>query len=167
MFECEVCVNGIRLEHVSKFKYLGCVLGELGTYEAECSGRMVAGAIRSLVNARSLQLVYAKVLHESLLVSVLTYGRETMIWREKERSWISVVQMDNLRGLLVITRMDEVSIARIRQLFGGTKGVEEKMVEGVLQWSDHFETIENDTIAKRVYVGECAGSCSVGRPRKR
>ena len=24
--ECEVHVNGIRLEHVSEFKYLGCVL---------------------------------------------------------------------------------------------------------------------------------------------
>ena len=27
--------------------------------------------------------------------------------------------------------------------------------------------MENDRIAKRVFVGECAGSCSVGRPRKR
>ena len=25
---CEVCVDGIRLEHVSEFKYLGCVLDE-------------------------------------------------------------------------------------------------------------------------------------------
>ena len=27
--------------------------------------------------------------------------------------------------------------------------------------------MENDRIAKRIYVGECAGSLSVGRPRKR
>ena len=27
--------------------------------------------------------------------------------------------------------------------------------------------MENDRIAKRVYVGECAGSRSVGRPQKR
>ena len=27
--------------------------------------------------------------------------------------------------------------------------------------------MENDRYAKRVYIGECAGSCSVGRPRKR
>ena len=56
--ECEVCVDGICLEHISEFKYLGCVLDESGTDEAECSrkvmsGRMVACAIRSLVNARS------------------------------------------------------------------------------------------------------------------
>ena len=38
----------ILLEHVSKFKYLGCVLDKAGTDGAECS-RMVAGDIRSLI----------------------------------------------------------------------------------------------------------------------
>ena len=47
-------VNRICLEHVSEFKYFGCVLYESSTDEAECSrkvasGRRVAGAIRSLV----------------------------------------------------------------------------------------------------------------------
>ena len=42
-----------------------------------------------LVNARSLQLECARVFHESLLVPVLMYGSESMIWREKERSRIS------------------------------------------------------------------------------
>ena len=56
-----VSVDGIGLEHVSEFKYLGCVLHKSGSDEAVCSkkvtnGRRVAGAIRFLVNARSLQL---------------------------------------------------------------------------------------------------------------
>ena len=50
------------------------------------SRRRVAGAIRSMVNARSLHLECARVLHELFGVPVLTYGSETMIWREKERS---------------------------------------------------------------------------------
>ena len=33
--ECEVKVDGIRLEHVSIFKYFGCVLDESGTDWAE------------------------------------------------------------------------------------------------------------------------------------
>ena len=50
--ECEVHVDGIRLEHVSEFKHLGCVLDESDTDGAECnrkvaSGRKVADAIRS------------------------------------------------------------------------------------------------------------------------
>ena len=60
------------------------------TDEAECnsnvaSGRSVAGTIRSLVNARSLQLECAEVLHESLLVPVFTYGSETLLWNEKSK----------------------------------------------------------------------------------
>ena len=45
------------------------------------------------------------VMHESLLVPDFTYGGETMIWLEKERSAIRSVHMDNLRGLLSIRRM--------------------------------------------------------------
>ena len=53
LLECEVHVDGVNLEHVSEFKYLGCVLDELGTNKADCS-KKVAGDIRSLVNARDL-----------------------------------------------------------------------------------------------------------------
>ena len=54
------------------------------TDETECSrkvatGRKVAFAIRPQVNDRSLQLEWARVLHESLLVPVLTYASETII----------------------------------------------------------------------------------------
>ena len=34
--QCEVCVDGKRTEHVLEFKYLGFVLDESGTDEAEC-----------------------------------------------------------------------------------------------------------------------------------
>ena len=69
----------VRLEKMSEFKYSD-------TDDAECrrkvaNGRSVAGTIRYLVNAKGLQLECAKVLHEVLLVPVLLYGSETMIWR--------------------------------------------------------------------------------------
>ena len=59
--ECEVHVDGVRLEHVSELKYLGCVLVEAGTDGSECSmvvasGRRVEGTIRSLVNVRDFQI---------------------------------------------------------------------------------------------------------------
>ena len=49
------------------------------------SGRRVAGAIRSLGNARDLQIKWARVLHETLLVPVLMYVSETILGKEKER----------------------------------------------------------------------------------
>ena len=50
---------------------------------------------KSLINARGLQLQYTRVLHESLLVPAVTYGTETLLWEEKERSRVRAVQMDN------------------------------------------------------------------------
>ena len=49
---------------------------------------------------------------------------------------------------------------------GVTKGVDEKIGEGVLRWFGHVERMEKDKIAKRYYV-RVAGSLSVGSPGKR
>ena len=46
------------------------------------------------------------------------------------------------------------------------KGVDERIDEGVLQWFSHVERMENDWIAKRVYVGMCACSHLVGSHEK-
>ena len=75
--ECQVCVDGMRLEHVSEFKYLECVLDESGTDEADCrrmvaSGRRVAGAIRSVVNSRVCSL--------SVLVSCMCHCSSSYLW---------------------------------------------------------------------------------------
>ena len=48
----EVCMDGMRLQHVCEFKYLRCVLDESVTDEAECgkkvtTDRRVAAAIGS------------------------------------------------------------------------------------------------------------------------
>ena len=77
------------------------------------------------------------------------------------------VQVDNLRGFLSIRRRDRIRNARIRELCGVRKGLDERIDEGVLRWFGHVERMERDRIAERVYVGECAGSRSVGRLRKR
>ena len=50
-------------------------------------------------------------------------------------------------------------------MYGVTKGVDERIDEGVLRWFDHVEKM--DRIPKRMYVWGFAGSCSVGRPQKR
>ena len=100
---------------------MGCVLERSGKNKTDCSGkvasgRRVAGANRTLVNVRRLQLECARALHELLLVPVLTHGSDTMIWKEKERPRIWAVQIDKFRALLGIRRMDEVPKPRIRQL---------------------------------------------------
>ena len=97
-------------------------MDEGGTDEEECSikvasERRVVGTIRYLVkmvNARSVQLECARIMHESFLLPALTY----------------------------------VPNARIRQLCGVTKGVDENSDEDVLRWFGHVERMENDMMLK-------------------
>ena len=136
--KCEFHIDGIRLEHVSEFKYLGCVLDESGTDGAKCSRkvasrRMVAGAIRSLVKPRDLQLECDRLLHETLLVPLLMYGSEAMLWKEKARSKVRAALMDNLGGLLGIRRMNRVPNALIRELCRVRKDLDERIDSQVVQ----------------------------------
>ena len=71
--------------------------------------------------------------------------------------------MDNLRGLLGIRRIDRVPNARIRELCGVNKGLDERIDECVLRWFAHVERIEKGMIVNTVYVEEFAGSRSAGR----
>ena len=64
----------------SEFEYFGCVFDESDTDEAKgrsnvANGRRIAGAIRSLVNARDFLLECARALHERLFVPI----HETML----------------------------------------------------------------------------------------
>ena len=72
-------MDGVQLEQVSDFEYLGCLLDEL-VADVKCHRKVVNG--RKFANTISF-LVHARVLHEGLLVPVLLYGSETMI--EKRR----------------------------------------------------------------------------------
>ena len=60
-----------------------------------------------------------------------------------------------------------VQNARIKELCGVKKVLDERIFEGALRCFGHVVRMERDRIAKRVYVGECASSRSMGKPRKR
>ena len=95
------------------------------------------------------------VLHKTLLVPVFMYGSKTMLKKENERSRISAVQMESLRRLLGIMRMDRVLKAQIMELCKVKWGLNERIDEGMLQWFREVEGMENDKIAKKVYVEVC------------
>ena len=73
--------------------------------------RKFQDAMKSFVNAMSLRLECSEVLNEGLLISVLKYKSVTKGWMKEERSRIKAMQVDNLRGLLDIKRIDEISNA--------------------------------------------------------
>ena len=91
------------------------------------------------------------VLHETLLVPVL----------------MAVRQCYGRRRDLGTRRKDRILNAQIWELCRVKKDLDERIDEDMLCWLGHVERVESDMIAKRIYVGECAGSPSMGRLQKR
>ena len=91
------------------------------------SMRRVAGSIRSLVNARDLQLECASL----------------------------AVQRDNLRGFLGIKRMDRVPNAQKTKLCGVKKSLDERIDEGILWWYILVERMDSGRIAKSLCRSMC------------
>ena len=81
-------------------------------------------------------MLRVSILHESLLVPVLMYGSETVISKEKKRSRIRAVHMDNLKGLLGIMRIYKVSNARTTELCGVMKGLMKAFSNGSAMWRE-------------------------------
>ena len=89
---------------------------------------------------------------------VLMYGIGTMLWKEG---------CTDGQPQRIARRMDRVPNARIRKLCGMKKGLDERIDESVLRWFGRVKMMEGDRNARRVYVGEYAGSHLVGRPPKK
>ena len=75
-----------------------------------------------------MQIECARVLHESLLLRLFLRMVVRLILREKERSKIRDVQMDNFKGLPGIRRMDKVPNACMRVLFPAISGRTHKIL---------------------------------------
>ena len=169
---CRILLDGEQLEQVSEFKYLGYMLDERGTDDAECnrkvvSGRKVSGAIKALVNEKGLSLDCARILQESMLTPVLLYGSESMVWDKSYRSKVQAVQMDNLRSVLGVRRIDKIRNEFIRSTCGVQKGINERINESMLRWFGHVERMDDSRMVKRMYKSECIGKRPPGRAKRR
>ena len=84
-------------------------MDESGIDEVECSRKVASGrvAVLLILGVCSLSVLW------SLAVTVLTYGSEIMIWKEKQSSRIKAVNIEILRNLLGIRRMDKIPNARV------------------------------------------------------
>lgn len=95
---CDVKIQVERMEQVSEFNYLGCMVNDIGR-EKKCENkvmnvRWVAGAIKELVNEKELSLEYASVF------VLKCWNWVVCVLKENARSKIREVQIDNLLAMI-------------------------------------------------------------------
>ena len=109
----------------------------------------------------------AKVgMYEGIIEPSLLYGSEAWTLKLHERKRIEAVEMNCLRNICGLRRIDRVPNVEIRRRCGKNVSVGQRIDQGLLRWFGHVERMGDDRLAKRVYDSNVRGMRRRGRPRK-
>ena len=105
-------------------------------------------------------------MYEGIIEPSLLYGCEAWTLKLRERKRIEAVEMDCLRNICGLRRIDRVPNVEIRRRCGKSVSVGQRMDQGLLRWFGHVERMGDERLAKRVYESDVRGVRRRGRPRK-
>merc|ERR1712002_507535 len=109
----------------------------------------------------------AKVgMYDGIIEPSLLYGCETWVLKVQDRRRMKAVEMNCLRNICGLRRIDRVRNVHIRRICGKNVSVSERIDQGILRWFGHVERMGNERLVKRVYDSEVRGVRRIGRPRK-
>lgn len=168
--ELEVELDGVRLENVQSFNYLGSKFTGTGVME-DISERIqkynkVTQTLFPIIKNKNVPLEAKRTIFETVMTPVLMYGSECWATTTKTRSRIQAAEMKPLRTMIGKTRRDKIRNERVRAEVGVCKIIN-KIEAGQLRWLGHLERMPEERLAKRSYVWDPGGRRPPGRPRKR
>ncbi len=168
--ECEIRLNGERMQEVHEFKYLGLIMCKHGSMDGETKeraeqGRDVAGSLGCIMKGRTVSMDVKKGLRDGITVPTITCASMTWVWNERQRSRIQAVEMSYLRSAWEVQKMDGESNESVYNRSGMSskgEGMKCGVVEGVkhntLRWFGHMERMTENVITKSIYeYGRCGG----------
>ena len=168
---CNIAVNGVEIENVRTIKYLGDMLDEEGSCEAEVDHRIgaaskVIGALRKeVINRRELNKSTKLRVINATVMPTLLYVCETWTLLERHKSKMQAFEMRCLRRVEGVTILDKVRNEDIRSRLGQLAVV--SRVENKTKWLRKMEGMTDDRMVKKVFVENVPGRRPRGRPRKR
>ena len=168
---CNITVNGVEIENVKTMKYLGTMLDEEGSCEAEVDHRI--GAASKVIGAMRKEIIDRRELSKSTKLRVinatvmptLLYACETWTLLERHKSRIQALEMRCLRRVEGVTMLDKVRNVHIRSRLGQV-AVVARVENKKTEWLKKMKEMTDDWMVK-VYMEDVPGKRLRGRPRKR
>ena len=169
--DSEICMEGVRLNRVKNFKYLGSKVASDGNMDAEITHRVQAGwrnwrKMSGVLCDRKMNVKLKGKVYKTVVRPAMMYGAETWPLKKTQERKLEVEEMKMLRWMCGVTKMDKIRNERIR----GTAKVEKisKKNQGRrLQWYGHVKRREEEYVVRRVMEMEVLGGRGRGRPKQR
>ena len=106
-----------------------------------------------------------KCLFEGVIIPTVVHGADACVIRSAERRKVNVLEMNCLRSLVGVARMDRVRNEEVRSRTGIEMELASTADQRVLRWFGHVERMDEDRMARRVLMAEVSGGRVRGRPR--
>jgi len=164
-----IACNGVALEQVDTFRYLGALITETGDGSKEVVTRlgMARTTIKSITcfwEDRSLTSQIKRRLMETLIWPVATYACETWTQKAADQKRITAFEMCAYRRLLRISWKDHRTNQSILDELQPNRRLFDEVKRQKLQYSGHIARAQG--LPTSVLHGYNDGSRSRGRPRR-
>nr|AOE48155.1 hypothetical protein [Eumigus monticolus] len=168
-----VTIDGVRLQEVNTFPYLGSILSSSANIDSEiqhrinCAGASFARLRSRVFDNRDLNVATKILVYNSVVVPTLLYGSETWTCYRRHLKKLEQYHQRCLRRILRVTWQDRRTNTSILEETQ-TTSVETVILRRQLRWTGHVIRMPNNRIPKKMFYSELTeGKRCVGGQRKR
>ena len=167
-----ITLRGVRLEAVSKFKYLGSMITSDNTLDAEISHRIASAGyawhqlkVAKVWGSKYLTRARKVLIFKSIVLAILLYGCEVWPALKRHLQRLEVFQMNCLRFLCGYTWEDrQTNIAVTAQCH--VPSITGEVCYRRLSWLGHIARMPVDRLPLKVLFSQLLGPGVRGRPRE-
>lgn len=162
--------NGVVLEKVGKFCYLGDMLNADGGADSAVIARTRSAwkkfnELAPLLTAKGISLTIKGKVYECCVRSCMVYGSETWPMKAEHEVKLERTEMSMIRRMCGVSLKDRITSVELREQIG-IVAVGVVVRRNRLRWFGHVERKEEEDWVKRCTVFEVEGIGLKGRPRK-
>lgn len=159
------------LEQVNKMKYLGVIIDREGNMEDEIGERIQSatkvyhGLSSAFLGRKEIGNKTKMAVHRTIFRPILTYGSESWVLSQRDKSKIQAIDMKFLRKIKGVTKLDKIRNEVILKELG-VEGTEEVIGRNGLKWFGHLTRMADERPVKRVWRAKIQKEKRRGRPKK-
>jgi len=165
--DLHISINGIELEQVSQFKYLGSILTENGSCESEIRVRIAlakdAFSKHQTLLTKNIRPALKKRLVKTLIWSVLLYGAETWTMKKADIKKLEGCEMWFWRRMEKISWTEHVTNEEVLRRVGEKRTMVDTVWKRKARWTGHV--LRSEGMLRTVLEGRMEGKRGRGRKR--
>lgn len=169
--QMNIQVEGVKIEQVQVFNYLGIAIEESGRNEIEIAERVkktnnVYFALnKGFINKKEISRNTKMKVYKTIYRPILTYGSESWVLSKRQKSTIQAAEMKYLRRVKGVTRMDKIRNERIREELE-IQPITEFIEQRQLSWWGHVQRLKDNIPVKQIYETKTPIVKRRGRPKE-